>query len=341
MSKPIKELKVSNDLSNDPEALRARMAEDGYLFFRKLQDPDKLWNLRREILTVLQQAGWIVSGTDPIEGIADVSRKCAEGDPEYTEGYHQAYRLESFHRSGHWPEVLDMMEKVIGRPIFPHPHKIARLWFPKNTDHTTPIHQDFVHFQGNFETYTCWSPVGNCPIELGGLAVLPGSHKVNRVLDHHFSLGAGSLCVDTSHTDEIWHSTDYEIGDTLIFPSLTIHKALPNLTENKLRVSLDNRYQALEDPVSEHMLIPHLDGLSHLPWETVYENWKTDDLKFYWKDLDLNVIPRDMSYSEKGFKEALDLARNGNEHARYHLGQIIRRDPTTPQATAAKEVLHA
>ena len=80
MSKPIKELKVSNDLSNDPEALRARMAEDGYLFFRKLQDPDKLWNLRREILTVLQQAGWIVSGTDPIEGIADVSRKCAEGD---------------------------------------------------------------------------------------------------------------------------------------------------------------------------------------------------------------------------------------------------------------------
>jgi hypothetical protein len=38
------------------------------------------------------------------------------------------------------------------------------------------------------------------------------------------------------------------MGDALIFPSLTVHQALPNLTQDRLRVSLDNRYQALSQP---------------------------------------------------------------------------------------------
>ena len=35
--------------------------------------------------------------------------------------------------------------------MIPQPQKVARLWFPKFTEHTTPIHQDFVHFQGCHE----------------------------------------------------------------------------------------------------------------------------------------------------------------------------------------------
>ncbi|HMN29234.1 MAG TPA: phytanoyl-CoA dioxygenase family protein, partial [Caldilineaceae bacterium] len=212
-----------------------------------------------------------------------------------------------------------------------------RLWFPQFTEHTTPIHQDFVHFQGNFETLTCWAPVGDCPIELGGLAVLPGSHKVNQVLDHHFSLGAGSLCIDTEEAakthaelDIAWHSTDYEIGDTLIFPSLTIHKALPNYTEDQLRVSLDNRYQAIGDPIADHMLQPHLSLTKKFTWEEVYQGWQTDDLQYYWRQLDNPVVPRDTSYAEKGFAEAVKLARQGDPRAYLALKRIIRRDPNSP-----------
>ena len=106
-----------------------------------------------------------------------------------------------------------MIARIAGKPILPHPQKIARLWFPQYTEHTTPIHQDYVHFQGSFDTWTAWAPVGDCPAELGGLAVIPGSHKVNRVLDHHFSLGAGGLSVETEHMDGAWHTTDYEAGD--------------------------------------------------------------------------------------------------------------------------------
>ena len=339
MAEALKELRVSNDAMHDPETLRYRISEEGYLFFKRLQDPDKLWALRREMLTTLQAGGWLVAGTDPMDGIADISRQCTEGDSEYTDVYHEVYKLEAFHRSGHWHEIVGMVERIVGRAVLPHPQKIARLWFPKYTAHTTPIHQDFVHFQGNFQTYTCWAPVGNCPIELGGLAVLPGSHKVDRVMEHHFSLGAGSLCVNEDELSGEWHSTDYEIGDTLIFPALTVHKALPNLTEDRLRVSLDNRYQAADDPIAEHMLEPHLNIFNALKWEHVYCDWESDDLKYYWEDRDLTVLPRDFSYGDKGFQEALELARGGDERAILHLNRAIKRDATTELAQRAAAVL--
>lgn len=346
MADEMKELRVSNDAMDEPEELRRRLADDGYVFFKRLQDPDKLQALRRDMLTVMQRGGWLVAGTDPVDGIADVSAQCTEGDLEYNDVYHEVYKLESFHRSAHWPEVMEMIETLMGRPIMPHPQKVARLWFPKYTEHTTPIHQDFVHFQGNFATLTCWAPVGDCPVELGGLAVLPGSHKVDQVLEHHFSLGAGALCVDTeaeakrhAELDVPWHTTDYEIGDTLVFPALTVHKALPNYTEDKLRVSLDNRYQAVGDTISDHMLEPHLNTVSALKWEDVYRDWQADDLKYYWKRYDNPVIPKDLSYSEKGFAEAVELARQGDPRARLHLSRIAKRAPDSPAGRTAWQVL--
>jgi hypothetical protein len=328
----VREFRVSNDAVDDPPELRRRMADDGYLFFKRLQQPDKLRALRREMMTTIQNAGWLVAGTDPMDGIADVNKRCTEGDDLYSAGYSEVYKLEAFHRSAHWPEVTSMVETIMGRPIMPHPHKVARIWFPKFTEHTTPTHQDFVHFQGSFDVLTCWAPVGDCPIELGGLAVIPGSHKVNRVLDHHFAQGAGALNVDVhahEEIDPVWYSTDYEIGDTLFFPALTIHKALPNHTEDQLRLSLDNRYMAIGDPVAEHMLEPH--DPSQLQWEDIYPHWGSEDLKYYWKAFDNPIVPVDQSYREQGWAEAIELARAGHEHA---LAAVKRGLKYTPEENA-------
>ncbi len=336
-----RELQVSNEACDDVEELRRRLDRDGYLFFRQLQRPALLEALRREMLTVMQEGGWVREGTDPVDGIANLDARCTEGDVDYTEVYHEVYRLEAFHRIAHQPEVLGMVEKIYGKPAMPHPQKIGRLWFPAYTEHTTPAHQDFVHFQGNYQTLTCWAPVGNCPRELGGLAILAGSHKTGSVLEHHFSLGAGALDVELGEEERKreWHSTDYEIGDTLIFPALTIHKALPNVTADRLRVSLDNRYQAIGDTIAEHMLLPHLDIFNELTWEDVYGEWESDDLKYYWEKLENPVIPRDLSWLDKGFEEAVERARGGDPHARLYLHRFIKRDPGSPQAEVAGEVL--
>ena len=91
----LKELRISNDAMNDPEELRHRISEEGYLFFKRLQDPDKLWALRREMLTTMQEGGWLVADTDPMDGIADISTQCTEGDPEYTNVYHECIQVRS------------------------------------------------------------------------------------------------------------------------------------------------------------------------------------------------------------------------------------------------------
>jgi ectoine hydroxylase-related dioxygenase (phytanoyl-CoA dioxygenase family) len=331
----------SNDALDDADELRRRLADDGYLFIRRLVDPDLLADLRRQMLEVCEAGGWLVPATPLLDGVADVSRKCAEGDPEYHAVYRNLQRLEAFHRAGHAPSVVALMERITGEAVLPHPAKVARLWFPQNTQHTTPAHQDHVHFQGAYATYTCWTPVGDCPVELGGLAVLSGSHRGGTVYEHHFSLGAGGLTLGGDQLDGTWLSSDYAMGDALIFPSLTIHQALPNLTTDRLRVSLDNRYQALSQPIAEHELQPHLSRGSGQTWGDIYAGWRTSDLQYYWRELPLRVVPTDTRQQERGFREAVARAQAGDDYVRPLLERVIRVYPDSPQAAEAAAALQA
>lgn len=339
----IAELLESNDAIADEQELQRRLEHDGYLFFRKLLDPDRLMALRRSMLSVMQDHGWIQPGTDPLDGIAVQGVQCTEGDLEYSEVYHQVYRIQEFHEIAHCDRVISLLERIRGCRMMPQPQKVARLWFPNYTEHTTPTHQDFVHFQGSFENLTCWSPIGECPRELGGLAVLQGSHRVDRVLEHHFSLGAGSLQLDPLDHEELgtqWRTTDYGVGDTLVFPALTVHKALPNLTTDRLRVSLDNRYQRIGDPIAEHMLGPHLNSVRPITWEEIYAGWTNRKLQYYWQQYHLKVLPRITAYLDQGFEEALVLGQQGNPQAKLHLARTIRKDPESEQAVRAAQVLN-
>ena len=47
-----------------------------------------------------------------------------------------------------------------------------------------------------------------------------------------------------------------------MFHSLTIHKSLPNQFPDRLRLSVDYRYQPLSHPVTEGSLLPHFNRLS-------------------------------------------------------------------------------
>ena len=59
MAAELAELKVSNDAMEDTKELRSRIKDDGYLFFKKLQDPDQLWKLRFEILEAIRDGEWL------------------------------------------------------------------------------------------------------------------------------------------------------------------------------------------------------------------------------------------------------------------------------------------
>ena len=117
-----------------------------------------------------------------------------------------------------------------------------------------------------------------------------------------------------------------------------VHGALPNLTEDRLRVSLDNRYQLDGLPVSENQLKPHLvDGLT---WEEVYQDWPEDDpLQYYWRSSQFDVIAQETRFGEAAFAEALELAGQGDEHAIIALKRVVADSPNYEGVTKAQRVL--
>src|SRR5256885_16875902 len=99
MTEGFQEFRVSNDAIDDPEELRRRIDAEGYLFFRALQDPDRLRALRRDILAVCREGGWLTPGTELMAGIADPAGRGTQGDREYAQRYHASYKLESVYRA--------------------------------------------------------------------------------------------------------------------------------------------------------------------------------------------------------------------------------------------------
>jgi ectoine hydroxylase-related dioxygenase (phytanoyl-CoA dioxygenase family) len=140
-----------------------------------------------------------------------------------------------------------------------------------------------------------WMPLVDCPAELGGLAVLAGSHTLG-ILPVHAATGAGGIGITTDKLGLSWHTSNFAAGDILLFHSHTIHKALPNVTSNRLRISVDYRYQGVSQPIVEDGLYPHY---GRLTWEEIYQGWARQDLQYYWQSMNLQTVERDPSLREE------------------------------------------
>lgn len=280
------EFTVSNELLAAPVELRRRASAAGYLFFRGLLDTADIIEVRRDILSLCEAAGWLSPGTNLMDGIARIEAACVEPQPAFMAVYNQVMKLESFHALAHQPALLGMLETLFGEPVLAHPRNIARIIFPQLVEFTTPSHQDFIHIQGTPETWTAWFPLGDCPRELGSLAVLAGSHHEG-IYATHPTPGAGGLGVDTATLPYEWAAADFQSGDVVLFHSHTVHRGLPNLSPDRIRLSVDFRYQGVSQPVTAGSLEPHHGQIS---WEEIYEGWQSSRLQYYWRDLSLNVV---------------------------------------------------
>lgn len=280
------ELVPCNELLARPVALREHARQTGCLFFRDLVDRAAIQNVRAQILGLCAGAGWLAPGTDAAEGIAARGIAHVEPQPAFMEVYDQIMRLEDFHALAHDEGLLGVFSTLFGGPVLVHPRNIARIIFPHNVRFTTPAHQDYVHIQGTENTWTAWIPLGDCPRGLGGLAVMLGSH-LNGLYPVHSAYGAGGLGINTDLLPFAWATTDYRIGDVIVFHSFVVHKALPNLTDDRIRLSVDFRYQPVSEPVTEGSLLPHHARLS---WDQVYAGWRSTRYQYYWRSLPLNIV---------------------------------------------------
>lgn len=278
----------ANELLGDPAAVQQRLSTDGYLFFRGVVPVDKLLALREQITTILAAEGWIKDGDERMAARA-ICRPRREGQPKFFKAHDQIVKLEAFHALAHEPNLMNVMRQALGDSAFPHPLSIVRLVFPDSPELATPPHQDFPNNQGTPNLTAAWIPLADCSIKDGSLAVLEGSHKFG-VLPLKFHLGAGNRAAQL--TEEMrsgrWVGADFKIGDVLLFPSLTVHKAMENHNLENMRLSVDFRYQLEGEALTEGCLEPHFQRVS---WEDIYRDWKSDELKYYWKKKDHVVVP--------------------------------------------------
>ncbi len=104
MGESLRKFRVSNDALDEAEELRRRIADEGCLFFRGCR-AGRLMALRRDRLEVIERGGWLMPG---------IHRRLL-----------RSLQAESFHRSGHWSQVLDVVGKILDRQVLPHPRPSA------------------------------------------------------------------------------------------------------------------------------------------------------------------------------------------------------------------------
>lgn len=291
---PSKTFVDRSSLLQHPEQLREAAERDGYLFFRGLLPRDRVLGLRRQILTVLQSEGLLSPEHDLMDGVCDLEAVAAmplRVDVGVSEDiYKRIQKLEEFHAISHDPALKNAFGLLFGEESIPHPRCIGRIMTPHPASRVTPTHQDFLHIQGAVQTWSFWFPVGDCPKELGGLTMLEGSHKLG-LLQVSLNEGAGGLESQLCNLNLEWAYDDYEAGDVIIFHSHTVHKAMPNLLGNRIRMSCDNRYQPTSEVIDAASLLPH----GPFTWEELYEDWNNDALKYYWKKHDFQLSEWDES----------------------------------------------
>jgi hypothetical protein len=237
---PIKALRDASSVAGDAAALRRRAARSGYLYFRGAIPPDVVLAVRNRVLESCARRGWL-DPTRPLEEgtCAPWSRFGAYDEP-WVELQQEIMPLDEVDRIRRDPFVLSVLERLFREPPLDRRGDTVRIMSPAARDLTTPPHQDRFYVRQTDRLWTVWLPLGDCPTDLGGLAVLPGSHR-DGLLEHSGDRDAGGAGVEMAGA-AAWASADYRCGDVLMFSCLTLHRALPNASANRLRVSADFRY---------------------------------------------------------------------------------------------------
>jgi Phytanoyl-CoA dioxygenase (PhyH) len=168
-------------------------------------------------------------------------------------------------------DVAGLLDPLLGSPVIVHPAKLVRLIWPHRDELVTRPHQDFPYIQGAADTLTAWIPLGGCSPRTGSVRVIPRSHRSD-VRPVHRVLGAGGFGVDLRPDDRRWLEIDFQPGDVLLFHAFTVHAASAHHGD-RIRLSVDFRYQSASDPIAREWLGPHPHHAEPNGWADVTRGW--------------------------------------------------------------------
>jgi hypothetical protein len=272
-------LRRSDDAADDPEALRERLAEDGYLFVPGLLDRDEVWAARMALLHRVEAAG-ALDPAHPVEhgvlrpGVTDVGLR--QGDPAAMPELVAVLRGE---------RMLAFFARLLGGDVRAYDFMWLR---HQPRSHGVEPHCDLVFMgRGTPDVLTCWTPFGDIAVGAGGLMLLEDSHRTSPVrLADYLRQDVDSYCENGPNADAVrsgrmqWEhwavpeagrewggeiasdavalrenwggrwltAPEFRMGDVLVFTMRTVHAGTDNDTDT-LRLSTDTRYQRADAPI--------------------------------------------------------------------------------------------
>jgi len=290
------------------DTLHHEIGSKGYVLVRDLLPRSEVDKLLNEVAQVLFRAGWLKPGHELNERIANPVAACGDPDPAFKRTYREVFNLQSFHALPHHPQLKAVMKLIVGDRVLVHPKPIGRLIFPKAESLRVHAHQDYRFMNGDPECFTVWIPLHDCPTEVGPLRILEGSHHFGFQTHIDENLHVPEIPPGAEMGDE-WVGGAINAGDVLIFHSLTVHAAAPNVSD-EMRISLDCRFQDYNRVINPANLA--FAGDSGKSWNEIYKGWSSSDLQYYWKSLPLNLQP-----SRSEIEHLSQLADSPSMRARY------------------------
>lgn len=227
---------------HDCDARRTQALRDGYLFLPRLLSSDVLEPLRVVVDRALATRGWIAPG-ELLMGATDPALRFGRWDDTRWFGFlGEVLASEAYRSIAEEPVLVEILRDLLGAEPELHVGDVCRLVSPGDPALTTPPHQDAAYLKDADQVWTAWLALVPCPRELGPLAIWAGSHR--RGLRLHAAVQAGGGVVGTRvPEDVVWSTGDLALGDVVLFSALTVHRALDNVTADRLRVSVDYRYR--------------------------------------------------------------------------------------------------
>jgi ectoine hydroxylase-related dioxygenase (phytanoyl-CoA dioxygenase family) len=250
--------------------LRERYQQQGYLWLKGILPRQKVLDFRRRFFESFMETGLVHPNFEPEEGIY-------AGGGEDRAAINRS--LMTFVRSAAF-EAFCLMEEIwrfydvfLDGASYLHKRKIVRhnRPFDKNT---TGAHYDLIYLRGGTNRLcTSWIPVGDIPVEMGGLVYLEDSDAWGRQMEADYQEKAAYLPPEervsayNRHMDNAgwmtkdlpalaervstrWLVADYEAGDMVVHSPYMIHAATVNTSQDgRIRLSTDIRYQRVQDEI--------------------------------------------------------------------------------------------
>jgi phytanoyl-CoA hydroxylase len=123
-----------------------------------------------------------------------------------------------------------------------------------------PAHRDFPSMQGSINGCVAWVPFVDICKDIGPLEVIPGSHALEQVPigETKIQSSFGLLELD-SYKDESFIQLEVNAGDLILFHTFLIHRSGINKSDRNVRMTLQLRYNDLDDPyyISKSYICPY------------------------------------------------------------------------------------